>query len=219
MIEWVLSVYDQVKWIHSADGISQIVGMGGIYVLTFIIFAETGLLVGFFLPGDSLLITAGVLTNSANPNYVAGLDIVQLNIVLVIAAVVGNQTGYFLGHKIGDKIWQKPDGRFYKKKNLLAAQEFYKKYGGFSVVAARFIPIIRTFVPFVAGVARMPYKKFVWWDVSGGVLWITSMLWVGYYLGQTSLANRLDKIIVIVIFVSLLPMVFGVIKSQRKKKT
>ncbi len=218
MIEWFLELYDKVKWIHSAEGISQIVGAGGVYVLTAIIFAETGLLIGFFLPGDSLLITAGVLSNPLNPNYISSLDIYQLNIILVIAAIVGDQTGYYIGHKVGDKIWERPDSRFYKRKHLIAAQEFYQKYGGFSVVAARYIPIIRTFVPFVAGVARMPYRKFVGWKIGGGILWITSLLWVGFYLGQTQLANRLDKIIVIVIFVSVLPMFFGILKNWMKKR-
>jgi membrane-associated protein len=216
-MEWLTEIFDKVKWLHSPEGISQIVGSGGLIALTIIVFAETGLLVGFFLPGDSILITAGVLANPANPNFVAALDIVQMNIVLAIAALAGNQVGYFLGHKVGDRIWERPDGRFYKKKNLVAAQEFYKKYGGFSVVAARYVPIIRTFVPFVAGMARMPYKKFVSWDIWGGILWITSLLWIGYYLGQTSLANRLDKIIVIVVFVSVLPMVLGVAKKYFSK--
>ncbi len=218
-MEWILEIYDKVKWIHSAEGISQLVGSGGLFVMTFIIFAETGLLFGFFLPGDSLLITAGVLANPANPNYAVGLDIIHLNIVLILAAIIGNQTGYFLGHKIGDRIWERPDSRFYKRKHLQAAQEFYQKYGGFSVVAARYVPIIRTFVPFVAGVARMPYRKFVGWDIGGGILWITSLLWIGFYLGQTSLANRLDKIIVIVIFVSVLPMVFGIVKKYVTRKS
>lgn len=206
MMEWV-------KELHSAQGISQIVQSGGLIALVAIIFAETGLLAGFFLPGDSLLITAGVLANPGNPNHIASLDILNLNLILVIAAIVGDQLGFYLGKKAGESIWDKPDGRFYKKKHMLAAKDFYEKYGGPSVVAARYVPIFRTFVPFAAGMAKMPYKKFVFWNIFGGILWVTSLLWVGYFLGQTQLANRLDKIIVIVILVSVLPIVFGALKK------
>jgi membrane-associated protein len=205
MMEWL-------KTLHSAEGISRIIEAGGLLALVAIVFAETGLLVGFFLPGDSLLITSGVLANPANPHHVQALDIVWMNILLMIAAIVGDQVGYMLGHKTGDAIWDRPDSRFFKKKHLMEAKAFYEKYGGFSVVAARYVPIVRTFVPFVAGVARMPYRKFVFWNISGGILWVTSLLWIGYYLGQTQLANRLDKIIVVVIFVSILPMIIGGLK-------
>ena len=205
MLHWL-------KELHSAAGISQIIETGGLIALVAIIFAETGLLLGFFLPGDSLLITAGVLANPANPHHVGILHILQLNVLLALAAIVGNQTGFFLGRKIGQKIWEKPDGRFYKKAHLQEAHRFYETYGGFSVVAARYVPILRTFVPFAAGLARMPYRKFVFWDISGGLLWITSLLWIGYYLGQTPLANRLDKIIVLVVFVSAIPLVVTALK-------
>jgi membrane-associated protein len=200
MLEWL-------NQLHSAAGISHLIEAGGWIVIVAIIFAETGLLVGFFLPGDSLLITAGVLSNPANPNHVAALSIVSLNVMLAIAAVVGDQMGYFLGHKTGDSIWKRPDGRLYKRKHLESAHEFYQRYGGPSVVVARYIPIFRTFVPFVAGVARMPYKRFAAWDVPGGIVWISSVLWAGYFLGQTSFADRLDKIILVVVFVSVLPMI------------
>lgn len=198
--------------LHSSEGISEIIQAGGVLALVIIIFAETGLLVGFFLPGDSLLITAGVLANPGNPNHVSGLDIVFLNIVLCIAAVVGDQVGFYLGSKSGDRIWKRPDGRFYKRRHLEEAHAFYERWGGIAVVAARYVPILRTFVPFAAGMARMPYRSFVWWNVFGGILWITSLLWLGYFLGGTKLADRLDKIIVVVILVSVLPLAFGVVK-------
>jgi membrane-associated protein len=206
-LEWL-------KGLHSAEGIAQLLSQGGLAVIVGIVFAETGLLVGFFLPGDSLLITAGVLANPLNPNHVAALEILTLNVVLVLAAITGDQVGYRLGRRTGDAIWKRKDGRLYKRKHLDAAHEFYVKYGALSVVAARYVPIVRTFVPFVAGVARMEPRKFVFWNVLGGLLWVTSLLWVGYFLGQTPLANRLDKIIVIVIFVSFLPMIFGVAKGM-----
>lgn len=210
---------DWLRELHSAEGISQIIQAGGLVAIIAIIFAETGLLLGFFLPGDSLLITAGVLANPANPHHLASLEVVWLNLILIIAAVTGDQLGYYLGHKTGDAIWQKPDGRFYKRRHLEAAHAFYEKYGGLSVVAARFVPIFRTFVPFAAGMARMPYTKFVFWNAFGGVFWITSILWLGYYLGQTSLANRLDKIIVVVIIVSVLPIVIGALRRYSLKRS
>lgn len=205
MLQWLSEL-------HSSAGIARIVETGGLIALIAIIFAETGLLVGFFLPGDSLLITAGVLANPLNPNHISALDIVQLNLWLTVAAIVGDQVGFILGRKAGDSMWERPDGRFYKRKHLEAAHEFYKKYGGISVAAGRYVPIIRTFVPFAAGMARMPYRSFVFWNIGGGIVWITSLLWIGYYLGQTPLANRLDKIIVIVIFISILPMIIGGLK-------
>ncbi len=211
-------MFDWLKDIHTAQGISQMVASGGVFVITAIIFAETGLLVGFFLPGDSLLITAGVLANPANPNHISSLDIIYLNIILILAAVIGDQVGYILGRKTGDAIWQKPDGRFYKKKYLVEAHAFYEKHGSWSITLARYVPILRTFVPFIAGVARMSYKKFALWNIFGGILWITSLLWVGYFLGQTQLANRLDKIIVVVILVSTIPIFIGFLKKYQLRK-
>ena len=214
---------DWLRELHSAQGISALIQAGGLIALVAIIFAETGLLVGFFLPGDSLLITAGLLANPANPHHVASLSIVELNFLLVAAAIIGDQLGYYLGRKAGANIWDRHDGRFYKRKHLAAAHEFYAKYGGISVVGARYVPILRTFVPFAAGMAQMPYRKFVFWNVFGGILWITSLLWLGYFLGQTPLANRLDKIIVVVIFVSILPILIGGLRrylhSRRKPVT
>jgi membrane-associated protein len=212
-------MFDWLRELHSSEGISQIVQAGGALALTGIIFAETGLLVGFFLPGDSLLITAGVLANPANPHHLAALDVITLNIVLALAAVIGDQLGFLLGKKAGDSVWNRPDGRFYKRRHLEAAHDFYVKHGALSVVGARYVPILRTFVPFAAGMAHMPYKKFVFWNIAGGILWITSLLWIGYFLGQTSLANRLDKIIVVVIFISILPMIIGTLNRYLRSRT
>lgn len=211
-------MFDWLKDIHTVQGITQLVESGGLFVLTAIVFAETGLLVGFFLPGDSLLITAGVLANPANPNHLQSLDIIVLNIILIVAAIVGDQVGYLLGRKTGDSIWQRPDGKFYKKKYLIEAHAYYEKYGAISITGARYIPILRTFVPFVAGMARMSYKKFAFWNVFGGILWVTSVLWVGYFLGQTQFANRLDKIIVVVLLISFLPIVVGFLKKYKSRK-
>jgi membrane-associated protein len=206
MIEQLL---EWVKSLHQTDTFQQWLSVGGIYVVTGIIFAETGLLFGFFLPGDSLLITTGVLCNPANPNHVVGLSISAFMASLTLAAIIGDQLGYYLGKKTGNAIYARPDGRFFKRQYLDRAHAFYAKYGVVAIIACRFVPIMRTFVPFVAGMARMPYAKFASWDILGGAVWINSLLIAGYYLGQTEMANRLDKIILIVIFVSVLPMVIG----------
>ena len=213
------ALLDWVKTLHNPDTVSQWLSSGGLPIITGIIFAETGLLLGFFLPGDSLLITTGVLCNPANPHYITGLNILSFHLMLTVAAIVGDQLGYFLGRKTGESIYDRPDGRFFKKKYVKAAHDFYEKYGVLAIVACRFVPIMRTFVPFVAGVARMEYKKFLSWDIFGGALWINSLLGLGYYLGQTELANRLDKIILLVVFVSVLPMFVGVAKQFLGRKT
>ena len=212
------SALEWLKSLHNPDTFAQWLSAGGLPVITAIIFAETGLLLGFFLPGDSLLITTGVLCNPANPHFIAGLSILSFHVVLTVAAIVGDQLGYGLGRKTGEAVYQRPDGRFFKKKYVLNAHQFYKKYGVLAIIACRFIPIMRTFVPFVAGVGRMSYAKFAFWDAIGGALWINSMLGLGYYLGQTELANRLDKIILLVVVVSTIPMGLGVLKQFFGKK-
>ncbi len=209
---------DWLKSLHHPETFSQWLGTGGVFLITAIIFAETGLLFGFFLPGDSLLITSGVLANPTNPHYVMGLSIWTLQICLTVAAIVGDQVGYFLGFKTGDLVYHRPDGVFFKKKHLERAHDFYVKYGVAAIIACRFVPILRTFVPFIAGVAKMPYKKYIAWDCLGGTLWITSMIWIGYFLGQTELANRLDKVVVIVVCVSVLPMVAGGLRTWFKSR-
>ncbi len=216
---WEESGLDLIKSLHKADTLIQLISSGGIAVITAIVFAETGLLAGFFLPGDSLLITAGVIANPANPNHLEGFHLPWVLLSLNIAAIVGNQTGFFLGRKFGQWIEGREKSSFFlNKKHLKNAQGFYQKYGVFSIIAARFIPIFRTFVPFSAGAARMPYRKFLVWDLFGGTLWIQSLVWIGYYLGQTELANRLDKIILLVIIVSTLPVIITAIRAKLSKE-
>lgn len=209
----IQQLIDQLKSLHNPDTFAQWLSTGGVALVTAIVFAETGLLLGFFLPGDSLLITAGVLANPANPNAVPGLMLFTLQAMLTIAAIVGDQVGYFLGRKTGDAIFKKEDGFLFKKKHVNEAHAFYEKYGVAAIIGCKFVPIFRTFVPFIAGVAKMDYKKYVQWDVLGALLWINSLLIIGYFLGQTPLANRLDKIIVLVIFVSILPIIIGGVKK------
>jgi membrane-associated protein len=200
---------EQLKSLHNPETFAHWLSSGGTILISAIVFAETGLLLGFFLPGDSLLITTGVLSNPANPNAVPGLVLFTLQIALTAAVIVGDQVGYFLGRKTGDAIFTKEDGFLFKKKHVKEAHAFYERYGIAAIIGCKFIPIFRTFVPFIAGVAKMDYRKFAQWDMLGGILWINSLLIIGYFLGQTPLANRLDKIIVLVIFVSVLPIIIG----------
>lgn len=211
MVEWLLS------W-HTQEGITGIIATGGTVALTLIVFVETGLLVGFFLPGDSLLITAGVLASPSNPNAIPGLDIVTLNLCMGLAAMIGDQVGYFLGYRTGGAVWNRPDGRFFKRRHLQEAHDFYVRYGAWAIVCARYVPIFRTFVPFVAGVARLPYRNFVRASLPGAAFWVTSLLWIGYGLGRTEIANRLDKLILLIIFVSVIPIGVSVIKRWAKAR-
>lgn len=212
------SIIEFVKSLHDPETFNQWLSTGGLWLVTGIIFAETGLLFGFFLPGDSLLITTGVLCNPLNPNHIRGLNLVEFQILLTFAAIIGDQLGYFLGSRAGNFMTNRPDSFFFKKKHLDAAHEFYERYGIASIIAARYVPIMRTFVPFVAGMAGMNYRKFLMWDIVGGVLWINSLLYLGFYLGQTVWANRLDKLIVIVIVVSVMPMGIGLIRKYLKSR-
>jgi membrane-associated protein len=212
------SIFEFLKNLHTPEGITQLVLSGGVLVLIAIIFAETGLLVGFFLPGDSLLVTAGIIATRTTATGDPLLNIWWLNLTLMIAAVVGDQLGYVLGLKTGHAIFSRPDTRFFKKKHAEAAHAFYLKYGGKAIVLARFVPIMRTFVPFMAGVAEMPYRRFVFANVFGGALWVTSLLWLGYALGQSPWGKHLHHIILIVVLISLLPLIIGTLKMYWKNR-
>jgi membrane-associated protein len=216
----MMTLLDWVKSLHNPETFALWLSQSGLLIITLIIFAETGLFFGFFLPGDSLIITAGVFANPANPNPIAGLDIRMFALVLTITAILGDQLGYFLGRKTGEIIFERKDGVLFKKKYLHQAKAFYDQYGIAAIIACRFVPILRTFVPFVAGVARMNYNRYLKWDILGGFVWINSMLAIGYFLGQTAFANRLDKVIVLVVFVSVIPMLIGILrKIVSKEKT
>lgn len=189
-----------------------LVQWAGYVGLTLIIFAETGLLVGFFLPGDSLLVTAGLL--AADPAF--GLNVWLLGLILTIAAVVGDTVGYHVGKATGPRIFTRENSLFFHKDHLLKAQAFYEKHGGKTIIIARFMPIVRTFAPVVAGVGRMRYASFLAYNVVGGVLWIWSMLITGYVLAKTvpGVAKHVEKVILVVVFLSILP---GIIAWWRSR--
>ena len=192
-----------------------LVQWAGYVGLTLIIFAETGLLVGFFLPGDSLLVTAGLL--AADPTF--GLNVWLLGGILTGAAIVGDTVGYNVGKATGPRIFTREDSLFFHKDHLLKAQAFYEKHGGKTIIIARFMPIVRTFAPVVAGVGRMEYRSFLMYNVVGGVLWIWSMLLTGWVLARTvpGVAKHVEKIILLVVFLSILPGIIAWIRERGKK--
>jgi len=211
------AIIEFLKSLHSPEGMGQLIKTGGVLILALIVFAETGLLVGFFLPGDSLLITAGIFTSTDGANGPGILNLWVLLGVLSVCAVVGDQVGYLLGRKAGPLIFRREDSMFFKKKHLLAATEFYERNGGKAIIVARFVPILRTFVPFAAGVAQMRPRDFSRYNVFGGILWVFSMILTGHFLGRTAWANKLHQIILVVIFVSVLPLIFSTLKAFSKK--
>ena len=211
-----VSIIDSLLQLHNSEFLSQMIANGGVPIVTFIVFAETGLLAGFFLPGDSLLITAGVLTSSS---AIGGRPLLDLNYLLVataFAALVGDQCGYYLGRNGGRFVEQKAKPRM--KGFLKDAREFFAEYGASAIIYAHFIPIMRTFVPFAAGLSNMPYKRFLKLNILGALGWVVSMVLIGHYLGKSSFADQLHKILLVVIFVSLLPVVFTALKKYFKNK-
>lgn len=211
-------VLDFFRSLHSAEGLTQLIQGGGYLGLIAIVFAETGLLVGFFLPGDSLLVTAGIL---ASPESAGGgiFELWVLLVALALAAIAGDQVNYLLGRKTGEVVYSRPDGRLVKRKHFEQARAFYEARGGSAIVVARFVPILRTFVPFIAGVAQMRYQRFVYFNVIGGTLWVFSLVLLGYFIGMTPLAAKLHRVIVVVVAISLIPLALGAIKQWRASRS
>jgi len=184
------------------EGITELVQWGGLAVLIAIVFAETGLLVGFFLPGDSLLFTAGFLAATTDI-----LDVGTTIVALSIAAILGDATGYWFGRKAGEALYERRESRFFKRSHLLKTKAFYEKYGPIAIVLARFVPFARTFAPIVAGVAKMSYVKFATYNVVGGIAWVTSMTIAGYFLGRIPWVQaHFEHVVLAIIFVSVLPV-------------
>jgi membrane-associated protein len=176
------------------------------------VFAESGLLVGFFLPGDSLLFTVGLLI--ADGRYVH-LPLWLACVLISIAAVAGDQVGYLVGTRVGPRIFRRPDSRLFKRENLVRAEEFFRRHGGRSIVLARFVPVVRTFTPIVAGASRMPYRAFVWFNVLGGVLWGCGVTVAGYFLGQIGFVHdHVELILVGIVAVSLAPIAIELRRSR-----
>lgn len=186
--------------------------------LIFIVFAETGLAMGFFLPGDSLLVVAGLFAASGK------LNVFILLTTLFVAAVVGDAVGYYSGLKLGPRVFTRQKSLFFRPSHLEKAHAFYEKYGGKTIIIARFVPIVRTFAPIVAGAAQMSYRQFAVYNVVGGFLWVFSMILAGYFLGSLvekafgiRLEDHIEKVVIVVVFLSLLPPLFEYLKSRREK--
>ena len=194
----------------------DVFGLLGIFA---IVFAESGLLIGFFLPGDSLLFTAGFLASSpSSVDEALHLPLVPLLIGLPIAAIAGDQVGYIFGRKLGPAIFNRPDSRFFKQENVHKSQAYFDKYGAKTIVLARFVPVVRTFAPVVAGVSRMNYSTFVRFNVIGGLVWSVGITLLGYFLGQVDvIEENLEIAILTVVFISILPIGFEIWKARRAK--
>lgn len=189
-------------------------------VVAAIIFAESGLLIGFFLPGDSILFTAGFLINVGLFDF----DIHLFVVLAFIAAVLGDGVGYIFGKRVGRKLFNRPNSLLFRQENLQKAEEFYEKHGGITVVLARFIPVIRTFVPIIAGVGRMSYRTFLTYNVIGALLWAVGVSYLGYYVGALlhNLGIEIDTvllpIVVAIIILSVLPPAIHVLKDKKQRE-
>ena len=192
----------------------------GLLGLFAIVFAESGLLIGFFLPGDSLLFTAGFLASApSSVDEALHLPLGWLLIGCVIAAIAGDQVGYVFGRRVGPTLFNRPDSRLFKQDNVEKAHEFFEKYGAKTIVLARFVPIVRTFAPIVAGVSRMKYRTFVMFNIVGGCLWALGVTILGYFLGQVDFIEKnLEVAILAVVAISLLPIAREIWMARREKK-
>lgn len=217
-------ITDLLHYLNPKFIIETLLDKLGIFVylgLFFIVFAETGLAIGFFLPGDSLLFTAGLFAAV----YPDKMNVWLLLILLFIAAVVGDAVGYYSGKKLGKSLFSRPKSRFFNPNHLVKAHAFYEKYGGKTIIIARFVPIVRTFAPIVAGAADMTYRKFLAYNVFGGFLWVFSMILSGYFLGGLverafgiKLEDHIEKVVFTIIFLSILPMIVEYWKARRERK-
>lgn len=209
-MDWLLDFF------HRLRDVKELVAWGGYVGLTAIIFAETGLLVGFFLPGDSLLVTAGLF--ASQPRF--GLDVWLLGTLLSIASIVGNAVGYWIGQMSGPRLFRREESLLFKPRYLRQAHDFYERHGGKTIILARFMPIVRTFVPVVAGAAGMPYGRYTFYNVTGGLLWIWSLLLTGYFLGRyiPGIDEHIELLIIVVIVLSLMPAIVHWLKARRRPR-
>jgi membrane-associated protein len=198
---------------HKVTDVETLVRVGGLTAMTAIIFAETGLMVGFFLPGDSLLVTAGVFAAAGK------LNIWTLNALLMTAAIAGDTAGYWFGRRVGPALFKRPKSLLFNPDHLRRAHDFYEKHGGKTIIIARFMPIIRTFAPIVAGMGEMNYRRFLSFNVFGGVFWVASMTGIGYFLGRIpGVREHIEVVIVIVVFLSILPGIIAFGREWMKRR-
>ncbi|HRO43686.1 MAG TPA: VTT domain-containing protein [Flavipsychrobacter sp.] len=214
---------DLIEFLKNLMNADWIMAHGGLYLVALIVFAETGLFVGFFLPGDSLLFVSGlIVANStlAAPLMAGPVDLVFWMLIISICGIFGNFVGYWFGQKTGPILFERKDTWLFKRKHLIQAKEFYEKKGGGAIVLARFLPIVRTFAPIVAGIVKMNFKKFVFYNVLGSFAWVISMMLLGYLLGNNEwVKNNLEKIILLIVFVTTAPVIFKMFFSKKKDPT
>ncbi len=204
------SILHFLRALYDPEGLKELVRSGGAPLICFIVFIETGFFVGFFLPGDSLLITAGIF---------AAADVLPLRWLLLpvmACAIVGDQIGYWIGRAAGPTLYRREDSLFFRRSHLQRAHEFYEKYGGRAVILARFVPIVRTFCPPVAGAAQMPYFRYLLFDIFGGIFWVGAMILGGFFLGRSvpNIGQKIHYVIVVVAVVSILPAVISILRSR-----
>ena len=210
LLEIWRSLTDPDRLIHLLSAV--VTGGFGYALLAAIVFAETGLLVGLFLPGDSLLFTIGVVAGAGE------LNIVQICALLVIASILGDQSGFFLGYRTGPAIFSRKDSSFFKQEYVTRTQRFYERHGGKTLIYAKFVPIVRTFAPFMAGVGKMKYSRFLSFNVFGGLGWVLSMTLAGYNLGGIPLIRRnFEKVVLGIVFISVLPLILHALKARREQ--
>jgi membrane-associated protein len=204
LLDWIQEFFRTVY------NVPELIRLGGLIGLVLVVFAETGLMIGFFLPGDSLLVTAGLFAAKGD------LDIVWLNLALIAAAIIGDATGYWIGYRTGKALYSRPNSFFFRREHLIKTHEFYERHGGKTIVIARFMPILRTFAPVVAGAAEMTYRRFAFYNVAGGIGWVTSMTLTGYFLGRAvpDLDKHLHLVVATVIFLSLLPAIVAWLRER-----
>jgi membrane-associated protein len=208
-MESLYQLYHQVRYYLDPETIAA----AGYIVILFVVFAETGLAAGFFLPGDSLLFVAGLFAADGK------LSLFALLVGVFLAAVIGDAVGYFTGSKFGSRLFTRPKSLLFRPSHLKKAQAFYDKYGGKTIIIARFVPIVRTFAPIVAGAAQMPYQQFVVFNIIGGFLWVFTMILSGFFLGRAfpALREHIEIVMIVIVALSLMPPVIEYVKSRREK--
>ena len=201
-----------VKWFNP----QTILKVGGVTLFLIVVYAETGLLIGFFLPGDSLQFTAGLMAGIG----VINIKLIPLILLAATAAILGDNTGYWIGYNIGRALYNKKETWYYKRSYVVLTRAYFMKYGGITLIMGRFLPIVRTFAPVLAGIARMPYKRYIFYSITGGFLWTGSLISIGYFLGTQfpQIQNYLEYIIIVIVVVTTGPIIYKIWKETRSRK-
>ena len=205
------SILHFLRSLYDPEGLRELIRSGGAPLVCTIVFIETGFFVGFFLPGDSLLVTAGIFSSAGV------IPLRWLLAPVMLCAILGDQIGYWIGRAAGPALYRREDSLLFRRSHLQRAREFYEKYGGRAVIFARFVPIIRTFCPPVAGAAHMPYPRYLLFDFFGGVFWVGAMILGGYFLGRSvpNIGQRIHYVIAVVVVLSVTPAVISILRARR----